>query len=238
MGDRANVVVLGTGPSPVYLYTHWGGSELPATLQAALKRGEGRWTDPSYLARIIFCEMVAGREQSELGYGISTAITDNSYPLLVVNPVAPGGIVAMVREENRDCHRTPHGGVPLVVRWVRCARRAGMARVSARRITMQTQERAGITHTAGKPYGLDALYDLTSTNTWRDGDIVHRTRPWKSLAGEFATFEAARQTADHICTRDNAAVHVWHNGDIVYHAYPDGFTLPIPGTIDAGGRSR
>lgn len=54
----------------IYLYTHWGGSELPETLRRALAK-KWRWDDNSYLARIILCEMVKDEEDGETGYGIS-----------------------------------------------------------------------------------------------------------------------------------------------------------------------
>jgi hypothetical protein len=38
MGDRANVYVKNTDTQGVFLYSHWGGTELPATVQKALKR--------------------------------------------------------------------------------------------------------------------------------------------------------------------------------------------------------
>jgi len=53
----------------VWLYTHWGAYKLPQTLARALARRE-RWSDIGYLARIIFCTMVKGREDAETGYGI------------------------------------------------------------------------------------------------------------------------------------------------------------------------
>lgn len=77
MGDRANIVIQEEKGGKIYLYTHWAGTELPATLQAALRRGKDRWDDESYLARIIFCEMVKGQEMTEAGYGISTYEGDN-----------------------------------------------------------------------------------------------------------------------------------------------------------------
>lgn len=91
MGDRANIVMkqnisddqLGT---EIFFYTHWSGHELPQILQDALKRGEGRWNDESYLGRIIFCEMIKGEVLEETGYGISTYETDNDgYPHLIVD---------------------------------------------------------------------------------------------------------------------------------------------------------
>lgn len=84
MGDRANVVVKDR-ESRVYLYTHWSGSELPETVRSALVRGQGRWSDGQYLARIIFCEMVKGSEMDTTGFGISAQIGDNEYPVLLVD---------------------------------------------------------------------------------------------------------------------------------------------------------
>ena len=113
MGDRANVVV----PDPynkgqaTYLYTHWQGHELPDTLGAALDRGRGRWTDYAYLTRIIFNQMTAGQEMQETGFGISTCIGDNSYPLLVVDTEAQ--VVRVVPEGgdllNPDAPTVPFG---------------------------------------------------------------------------------------------------------------------------------
>ena len=88
MGDRANVLVkddlLDRG---VFLYTHWEGYKLPKVLKEALIRGRGRWNDTSYLTRIIFCEMVKGKELEETGFGISTSEYDydNNNPLITID---------------------------------------------------------------------------------------------------------------------------------------------------------
>lgn len=89
MGDRANIVIV-FPPDDRYvcLYTHWGGCALPVVLQDALrsKPGRARWSDASYLARIIFCRMVRGHEAGEVGYGIGPEPHDNfQHDLLVVN---------------------------------------------------------------------------------------------------------------------------------------------------------
>jgi hypothetical protein len=68
----------------IYLYSHWGGSELPTVLQKALAK-RWRWADPAYLARIIFDEMIEGEGGNETGYGISTFQPDNEHLILVVN---------------------------------------------------------------------------------------------------------------------------------------------------------
>ena len=64
MGDRGNIVVLnkkyGTNEyEGVWLYSHWGGHRLEATARKAVANSEGRVGDPTYLARIIFCNMIA-----------------------------------------------------------------------------------------------------------------------------------------------------------------------------------
>ena len=66
------------------MYTHWGGYDLPIILQDALKR-QKRWSDTSYLTRIIFCKMVKNHIEEETGYGISTILTDNNNPIIEVN---------------------------------------------------------------------------------------------------------------------------------------------------------
>jgi hypothetical protein len=85
MGDRANVLVKhDAGDNGVWLYTHWYGSKLPEILQTALKRKQ-RWDDASYLARIIFSEMIKDDVDGETGYGISSELGDGGNHVLEVN---------------------------------------------------------------------------------------------------------------------------------------------------------
>jgi hypothetical protein len=89
MGDRCNFVIADRVGGRVYLYSHWGGYDAPETLREALARRQ-RWDHPAYLARIIFCTMIANGDdlKGETGYGISTRIQDNEYPLLIVDTKA------------------------------------------------------------------------------------------------------------------------------------------------------
>jgi hypothetical protein len=114
MGDRANVVILDGEAPALFLYTHWGGSELPETLREALDSaaGRGRWSDGPYLARIIFCRMVRGDESAETGFGISTTMRDNEYNLLVVDSSA-----GIVTERNEGNERNPLGSPIPGRRW-------------------------------------------------------------------------------------------------------------------------
>ena len=85
MGDRANVFMKEQYQEEggVYLYTHWGGTDLPETVQSAMKKQQ-RWDDGSYLARIIFCQMIAGHEAGETGYGISATLGDGDDRILIM----------------------------------------------------------------------------------------------------------------------------------------------------------
>lgn len=86
MGDRRNVVVKFDQEKAVALYTHWSGSELPQTLARGLDAGKGRWDDPTYLTRILFCNMIAAPDSpdlhadvfGELGYGIEPLTSPES----------------------------------------------------------------------------------------------------------------------------------------------------------------
>lgn len=101
MGDKANVFVRqeedGAG---VYLYTHWGGHNLPETVQAALAH-KVSWDDPQYLARVIFCHMIGDDVRGDLNYGISARIGDNGHKILVVDATVKGGRVGYAAPPSR-----------------------------------------------------------------------------------------------------------------------------------------
>lgn len=85
MGDRANVRVLAESwPTDVYLYTHWTGTELPGIVQSVIAREE-RWTDPSYLGRMIFSAMVKDHIDAATGYGISSTVGDGDDRIITVD---------------------------------------------------------------------------------------------------------------------------------------------------------
>ena len=70
--------------APVVLYTHWGAKRMMGNLISALERKE-RWSDPPYLSRIIFCEMIAGNYNSTTGYGIQTHNAGDTEEEIVVD---------------------------------------------------------------------------------------------------------------------------------------------------------
>lgn len=86
MGDRANIELVYSDDSRIFLYTHWQGSELPEILRNALIRGRNRWGDDSYLARIIFSEMIKDEVLEETDYGLSPfSAGDAEHDVIVVN---------------------------------------------------------------------------------------------------------------------------------------------------------
>lgn len=84
MGDRGNIAIREAAGQEVNFYSHDLGSKLPHIVRKALARGE-RWDDPEYLARIVFCELIKGREREDTGFGISTARGDYNHPDVVMD---------------------------------------------------------------------------------------------------------------------------------------------------------
>lgn len=86
MGDRANVYVKNpyTPNDGVYLYSHWGGTDLPGTVQKALQK-EWRWDDHAYLTRIIFDAMTDGSRDMETGFGIATEPCDGQERIVEID---------------------------------------------------------------------------------------------------------------------------------------------------------
>jgi len=86
MGDRCNVLVVDSfNDNEVWLYSHWGGSEIETTVRDAMRRGRDRWGDGSYLARIIFSEMIKDDVMGTTGYGISAECGDGDNNVIQVN---------------------------------------------------------------------------------------------------------------------------------------------------------
>lgn len=82
MGERGNIHLI---QEDIWFYTHWRGYMTDEIVAMALDRGRGRWTDPTYLNRIIFCQLVKGREMEDTGFGIARSRTDWNYDDTVVN---------------------------------------------------------------------------------------------------------------------------------------------------------
>lgn len=85
MGDRANIKFQEENGGTMYFYTHWHGFDyMKQALMRALAK-KVRWDDDSYLARMIFCEVVKADIESSTGFGLSTQLYDNEHPIIVVD---------------------------------------------------------------------------------------------------------------------------------------------------------
>lgn len=85
MGDRSNIVIKQHDGSRVWLYGHWMGEDSINVVRDTLAQRE-RWSDAPYLARMLFARMVQGDPAGVTGYGISTYMCDNEYPVIVLDP--------------------------------------------------------------------------------------------------------------------------------------------------------
>lgn len=97
----------------VWLYSHWGGYELPGRLQAGLIAGKSRWNDPSYLNKIIIGHAVpVDNWSAPTGYGISCSIQDNEHPVLVVDIPAQQVFVMSEAKLDKSTFQVPKGYKP------------------------------------------------------------------------------------------------------------------------------
>lgn len=72
MGDRAVIGFRADKDAvPVFLYSHWGGSDRYRDAQRAIDAARPRWNDAAYATRIAISQIVQGYWSEELGFGIS-----------------------------------------------------------------------------------------------------------------------------------------------------------------------
>ena len=90
MGCRGTIEIWENGDAPkseerpVVLYTHWGAKEMEDDLRDVLSRKQ-RWTDPSYLSRMIFSRMTRNDTDGETGYGILTVNIGDAEQEIIVD---------------------------------------------------------------------------------------------------------------------------------------------------------
>lgn len=72
MGERTEILLHYKAGGEVFLYSHWIDiKSLKKILAKALDRGRERWNDESYLARIIFSDMIENEIKDLTGFGIA-----------------------------------------------------------------------------------------------------------------------------------------------------------------------
>lgn len=88
MGDRAEVqfVFNRTPDTTVWLYSHWGGADMPIALRDALAAARPRWGDESYCCRIMVSHIIPEDDHTrETGWGLAPFHMDSSYAALIVD---------------------------------------------------------------------------------------------------------------------------------------------------------
>uniref|UniRef100_A0A6M3LYT6 Uncharacterized protein n=1 Tax=viral metagenome TaxID=1070528 RepID=A0A6M3LYT6_9ZZZZ len=94
MGDRA-MAEIKTEDGSLYVYSHWGGYELPDSAKQAVKAAEPRWDDDSYGVRIIVDQLIKGGRDQETGYGLMLKPNaEDEY-----NNDEPSVVIDMVKKE-------------------------------------------------------------------------------------------------------------------------------------------
>jgi hypothetical protein len=72
MGDRAVIGFKADKEAiPVFLYSHWGGSDRYRDAVRAIEAARPRWNDAAYATRIGISQIVENYWHEELGFGIS-----------------------------------------------------------------------------------------------------------------------------------------------------------------------
>lgn len=78
MGDRAVIGFKADKDSiPVFLYSHWGGSDRYRDANRALEAARPRWNQPDYATRIAISQIIENYWHEETGFGIS--VEHNSF---------------------------------------------------------------------------------------------------------------------------------------------------------------
>jgi hypothetical protein len=90
MGDRFVVGFRETeSDTPVWLYSHGGGSDRYNTVAYAVDAASPRWHDPSYATRIAISQIIGPNWLQMLGYGLNAGrvcSTKGDYPdVIIVN---------------------------------------------------------------------------------------------------------------------------------------------------------
>lgn len=84
MGDRGNIGFITRDTECVFFYTHWEGHVITALAIKAISAAHLRWGDPAYATRMALTELI-GDLEGESGYGVSTFIEDNEYPVPIID---------------------------------------------------------------------------------------------------------------------------------------------------------
>lgn len=89
MGDRATFVFEQKNASPIFLYGHWAGADMMATLADAIVAAWYRieMEDEPYATRIMISNIIDVEWKQETGWGLSTYFCDSEHSVPVINVI-------------------------------------------------------------------------------------------------------------------------------------------------------
>lgn len=107
MGDRAMAEII-TGDGSLYVYTHWGGCELPEDAKNAIRAAMPRLGDDPYFVRILVDQLTKNGRDEETGYGLMLAPNaedeyNNDNPSVIIDLVKQ--ILVTIRDGDTESFR-------------------------------------------------------------------------------------------------------------------------------------
>lgn len=88
MGDRAVIGFRANKDDvPIFLYSHWGGSDRYSDTQRAIEAARPRWDDAAYATRIAISQIIENYWSQETGFGLSAghnSFSDPDYPDVIL----------------------------------------------------------------------------------------------------------------------------------------------------------
>lgn len=82
MGDRRQVHIKNIN---LWIYTHWGGYDLPGVVVKAIKLAQERWHDTTYCSRIIAMHVMQENSSGATGCGISDHSMYSEYNDIIID---------------------------------------------------------------------------------------------------------------------------------------------------------
>ena len=133
MGDRA-MVEIKTEDGSLYVYSHWGGFEMPQLAIEAVLDAKPRWDDDSYATRIIVDQLTKTSRDQETGAGLMLKPHhEDEY-----NHDSPSVIIDLVKREltiighnNEDADEVKHAKVDGVFPFTSLTKKAVLDRMTA-----------------------------------------------------------------------------------------------------------
>lgn len=112
MGDRAVIGFRADNETtPIFLYSHWGGSNRYNDTQRAIQAAQPRWGQPDYATRIAVSQIVENYWHEETGFGLSAGHNSFAWPdyddVILVDWAAREVLIVSAQDSTKVLMRTP-----------------------------------------------------------------------------------------------------------------------------------